>query len=156
MINLFTRYHERERQPGGPLFNMEWRINNGGYVYVGKNNWTFAHSFYVTGNPALGEQRQFLFRGQVSLDNEPRQSFLTFEFWNPFEARIIYFWMKVWPGKNFKIVLNLGWRLTLDSQRYLKNRIAEIQRIRVQAAKVQEDLIQKNGGISNVPINNKR
>lgn len=139
-MKLFTRYKEAEKKSGS-LLNVEWQVMRGGYMNLGRNNWTFLHRLFTKGQAFLGNEKEFIIRGQLALDFEPRFSWVTFEFINPFEARLIYIWVKVWPGRNLRLVFNLGWRLTLESKKYLQNQIAEQERrgmkeIRKQAAKI--------------------
>lgn len=142
---LFSRYKELERgkKVGGALFNCEWRIQQGGYLHLGQENWTFAHRVSMRGDLAKGKEEEFIVRAQMALDKEPRMSFITLELLNFFEARLLYFWLKIWPGRNLKIVFNLGWRLTLNSHRVLKNQVAEYERRNRQ---VMKETIKQNGG----------
>jgi hypothetical protein len=146
-MGLFTRYREVEKKSGA-LLNVEWQIMRGGFLHLGSNNWTFLHRFFVQGVPMFGKQREFIVRGQIALDNEPRYSLVTLEFFNLFEARIAYIWIKVWKGRNLKLVLNLGWRLTSEARRMLQNQVIEQERRSFGEMRKQEAAI-KNGGIIN-------
>ena len=149
-MKLFTRYREVEKKSGA-LLNVEWQIMRGGFLHLGSNNWTFLHRFYVQGTPIFGKQRELIVRGQIALDDEPRYSVITLEFFNMFEARIAYIWIKVWPGKNLKLVLNLGWRLTSESRRVLQNQLIEQERRSLKEMRKQEHAI-KNGGVQHGSI----
>lgn len=150
MIPLFTKYDETMKK-GGPLLNVEWRFNRGGYLYLSGRNCTFAHRLAGRGVAALGTEQEFILRAQVALDAEPRFSWLTLELLNFHEARIFYFWLKVWPKKNLKIVFNVGWRMTLESQKFIRNKVAVMERRNAQTMKD----VKLNGG-TNAPIINIR
>lgn len=150
-MGWFTRYKEVEKKSGA-LLNVEWNVMRGGYLHLGKFNWTFLHRFATKGASMFGQQKEFIMRGQIALDTEPRFSWITIELMNPFEARLAYVWIKVWPGKNLKLVLNLGWRLTMESKRILQNQVADQERRRLKEMKRNMMAVQNNGGGPNAPI----
>ena len=149
---MFTRYREVEKRSGA-LLDVEWQFNRGGYLHLGQLNWTFLHRFYVRGEAMFGKQEEFIIRGQIALDAEPRFSWFTLELINPFEARVAYIWIKVWPGRNLKIVFNFGWRLTMESKRMLKTQIMEQERRSLREMRRNTHVIKNNGGgPENAPI----
>lgn len=144
MINLFTRYREVESK-NGSLINIEWRIPRGGYLNMGKNNWTFCHRFATKGQALFGTEKQFILRVQLALDFEPRFSWFTLELLDLFEARWIYFWLKLWPGRNLKFVFNFGWQLSLESRRFLQNQAREHEVRGRQEFRRKAQAVQRNG-----------
>lgn len=145
-MKMFTRYREVEKKSGA-LLNVEWQIMRGGFLHLGANNWTFLHRFYVTGAAMFGKEKEFIIRGQIALDFEPRYSWVTLEFINLFEARLAYIWIKTWPGRNLKLVLNFGWRLTSESKRMLQQQFIEQERRGIREAGKQSAMLKTNGGI---------
>lgn len=146
MGKYFTRYSEVEKRSGA-LLNVEWQMMRGGFLHLGQNNWTFLHRFHVTGAAMFGKEKEFILRGQIALDFEPRYSWVTLEFVNLFEARLAYIWIKLWPGRNLKLVLNFGWRLTVESKRNLRQQFIDQERRTLKEMRKSEQAI-KNGGIS--------
>ena len=144
-MRFFTRYTEIEKTSGS-LLNMEWRLFGGGFINLGKNNWTICHRMFTRGTLMLGTQQEFVIRAQCALDFENRFSWLTIELLNMFEARPLFIWLKVWPGRNLKLSFCLGWRLTSESRKYLKNQIAEHERRSFSEARKHAAAVQKNGG----------
>lgn len=145
---MFTRYREAEAKTGA-LLKMDWSAMRGGFLNVSNRNCTFCHRFSMRGSPLLGTQEQFMLRIQTALDNETRFSCLTLELANLFEARWIYFVIKVWPGKNFRFVFNLGWTLTNESRRYIQNQMIEHERRGLKEMRKRELEIKNNGGVIN-------
>lgn len=143
---MFTRYREIEKRSGA-LLNVEWQIMRGGFIHLGQNNWTFLHRFYVTGAAMFGKEKEFIIRGQIALDFEPRYSWVTLEFINLFEARLAYIWIKVWKGRNLKFVLNFGWRLTSESKRMLQQQFIEQERRGLGEMRKREAALKNGGGI---------
>lgn len=127
--------------------NVEWQIMRGGFLHLGQNNWTFLHRFFVKGSVLVGKQSEFILRGQLALDFEPRFSWVTIELMNPFEARLAYVWIKVWKDRNLKLVLNFGWRLTSESKKMLQQQYLEKERRGLKEMRKQEQAITNNGGV---------
>lgn len=135
---LFEVYKEKNS------ISFEWNWPNGGYMYLGLNNFTFAWCLRRWGSPMLGSQKEFIFRTQVAIDPEPRFSLFTFEAFNLFEARIFYLICTIWPNHHLKLVFNLGVRLTKESREYLQRETLNLQRIRLMQARKNGEGIKNN------------
>ena len=152
-MRFFTRFREAEAKSGA-LLDMEWRLLGGGFIHLGKNNWTICHRLLMRGAAMFGTQEEFVVRAQCALDFEHRFSWLTVELFNMFEARPLFIWLKVWPGRNLKLSFCLGWRLTTESRKFLKNQVAEHERRSFSEARKHAAAVQKieEGGIINATV----
>lgn len=130
------------------IINCEWDLLGGGFLHIGKMNWIVAWRFAKKGAAFLGQEKEFLGRVEFAVDHEPKFSWFTLEMVNPFEARWLYLWFRIWPGHNLKLVINLGWRLTRASRDYLDRQVMEYERRMTKQMKEQ----QQNGGKPNATV----
>lgn len=115
----------------------------GSYLYMGINNLTFCMFVARWGISMNGTQKEALIRAQVAIDPEPRYSWLTFEVFNFFEARVFYLIFTIWPDHHLKLVFNVGVRLSKESREYLTRRNLENERVRLMQAKREADRVSK-------------
>lgn len=125
----FTRYANEEKKRN-QLFNLEWQTTPGcgGFCLLSKTGFTFLHRLFVRGQKFLGNEQEFVLRWQTVLDKEPKYSWWSMEFFNFYEARIFYIWLKMWKDWNIKFVLNLGWRTTRATRDFLERQALEKER----------------------------
>jgi len=144
-LKLFNRYVEAEKKTGA-ILTIDWTWMSGGFLNLGKQNWTFCHRFALKGQSMFGTQKTFMMRVQMALDNEARFSWMTLELMNLFEARWIYWIIKVAPARNFRFVFNFGWTLTNESRKYLQQQMIEHERRGLKEMRRQE-AFKLNGGV---------
>lgn len=142
MSKLFDVY--RKEKEFGVELSAQWYFNNGGYTaaYFEYFNffkwrlcfptaWTFCHRLHVKGDPKQGTEKEFVLRFQYDCGDadpkkrEPRFSFFTLEFLNPFEARWFYLCLKLPRQRTFKTVLHCGYRVSKASRDYLRQQTVE-------------------------------
>jgi len=136
MAKLFEIYKKDK------AFSMEWFFQKGGYCFVSLAHFTLLHRFFKTGSYLDGTEKEFLFRAEFGIDIEPRFSFFTLEAFNLYEARVFYMVIKLWRQFNFRIVLNLGFRLTRASRDFFQKQLLEQER----SAKARAFAIKNNAG----------
>ena len=76
----FFRFQEAEKKTDA-ILKLEWILLGGGFLNMGKNNWTFCHRLLRTGNAMFGTEKEFVIRAQIALDFEPRFSWFSCESW---------------------------------------------------------------------------
>ena len=99
--------------------SFEWNFLKWGYCNISIYGFTFLHQFLKRGYYWLESEKEFIFRFQFCIDNEPKFSWVTLELVNPYEARLFILWFKVWKKNNVKIILNLGWRTTKATRDFM-------------------------------------
>jgi hypothetical protein len=133
-------------------FGVEWSLFAGGYAAVAR--WKvrlmqrlFVQKFFT--KPTVGAsiklEREFIVRFEFGTDNTPRTSFLDLNLWNSYEARWVYLVFKVWPEISMVIAFNLGWRLTMESRKFLQSLADSKMRDMMQTNKVAA--ANKKGGV---------
>ena len=131
-MKLFHRYREVEKKTN-QILNVDWNIMSGGFCLLGRDSWTFLHRFWTGGNPQLGEETEFIIRGQIAIERVRRFSWLTFELFNLFEARPFILLVTVWPMHTLVVCCNIGWRLTRASRENLDRQAMDHERRNIQA-----------------------
>lgn len=127
----FTRYREVEKKKD-VLLSMDWALfGGGGFLHLGKFNWTVSHRFWLKGYSMNGTEKEFIIRFQVALDRRPRFSWVTLELVNPFEARWFIFVVKLAKSLSFQMIFNLGWRLSRASRDFLEREAVEFERMKL-------------------------
>jgi hypothetical protein len=125
-MSKFFSIYDRRKEYGN--ISAEWYFNKGGYCNVGRSGITILHRFFTKGQAFLGLEKEFIFRIQFQIAKENKISWFTVELINPFEARWIYFWFKIWKGWNFRFVFNLGFRLSKASRDFMGKSVIEKMR----------------------------
>lgn len=147
-------------------FVRNWTKMGGGYFLAGPARESIGirlfHRFKKWGVAMVGEEREFIVRGEASLSIEPVRSWFMMQVMDLDEACPLYLWIRLWGRWSLKIVFNLGARLTKESRGFRAEqarkamleatRKAYDEQVKARKMKRQVDLANLRRGFSSIKL----
>jgi hypothetical protein len=149
------------KMPGGLIVTWPARAESrffgawlGGYLSVAPLGLKILQRFHRWGVAAVGQQRELIARIELTLRPVTTAALLHLELFTPNEARLFLLQLKVWKGWDIFFIVNLGARLTRESQSVRAEKMREImlqkakreQAQRIQSRRIQQQIARQRQG----------